>query len=233
MTRARLSLGAVCALICATTAAAEGAGDAARGEVVFRQCQSCHEVGADAENRVAPHLNMVFGRAVGTVEGFRYSNALRNAGTDGLVWQDGTLDAFLTDPRGYLPGTRMSYRGLPDPQDRMDLLAYLHRFSGSDEALDTAVGDAQDAYPVAAEILAIAGDPAYGEYLSGECTSCHQADGAASGIPSITHWPVADFVAAMHAYKDGARIHPVMQMMAARLSNEEIAALAAYFETTN
>ena len=85
-------------------------------------------------------------------------------------------------------------------------------------------------HSVAPEVLAIIGDPAYGEYLSGECTSCHQVSGADDGIPSITNWPKDDFVIAMHAYKEGVRLHPVMQMMAGRLSDEEIAALAAYFE---
>ena len=78
-------------------------------------------------------------------------------------------------------------------------------------------------------ILAIEGDPAYGEYLSTECVTCHQAGGEDKGIPSITGWPVEDFVVAMQAYKKQARPHPVMQMMAGRLSDEEIAGLAAYF----
>ena len=59
--------------------------------------------------------------------------------------------------------------------------------------------------------------------------TCHQADGADEGIPSITNWPAEDFVVAMHAYKRQYRPHPVMQMMASRLSDEEIASLAAYF----
>ncbi len=62
-----------------------------------------------------------------------------------------------------------------------------------------------------------------------KCTTCHQSDGSDSGIPSIIYWPEEDFVVAMHAYKRELRPHPVMQMIAGRLSNEEIAALAAYF----
>jgi cytochrome c len=80
------------------------------------------------------------------------------------------------------------------------------------------------------EILALQGDPDYGEYLSGECATCHQVDGEDQGIPAIIGWPEADFVVAMHAYKEKVRPHPVMQMMAGRLSNDEIAALAAYFK---
>ncbi|WP_424987442.1 c-type cytochrome [Microbulbifer sp. S227A] len=75
----------------------------------------------------------------------------------------------------------------------------------------------------------IRGDPEFGAYLSGECTTCHQIGGTDDGIPSITHWPVADFVVTMRAYKNKDRPHPVMQMIAGRLSDEEIAALAAYF----
>ena len=82
-------------------------------------------------------------------------------------------------------------------------------------------------------ILAIAGDRDYGEYLASECTTCHKADGADEGIPSITGWPAEDFVVAMHAYKTKAREHPVMQMMAGRLSDEEIASLAVYFGEAN
>jgi cytochrome c len=78
-------------------------------------------------------------------------------------------------------------------------------------------------------VLAIVGDPAYGEYLSSECSTCHQRNGSDQGIPSVTGWPTEDFVVAMHAYKEKIRPHPVMQMMAGRLSDEEIAALAAYF----
>lgn len=79
-------------------------------------------------------------------------------------------------------------------------------------------------------ILAIDGDVDYGAYLSSECTTCHQADGADEGMPSITGWPREAFVVVMHAYKAKARENPVMQMLAGRLSNEEIAALAVYFE---
>jgi cytochrome c len=64
-----------------------------------------------------------------------------------------------------------------------------------------------------------------------ECTTCHQRDGAAEGIPSITNWPEERFVVAMHAYREGLRPHQVMQTVARRLDDEEIAALAAYFAT--
>ena len=77
-------------------------------------------------------------------------------------------------------------------------------------------------------ILALDGDPAYGEYLGGECVTCHQASGAASGIPPIRGLPVDYTVQAMVEYKLGARPNPVMKLMTSRLSDEEIAALAVY-----
>lgn len=82
---------------------------------------------------------------------------------------------------------------------------------------------------VAPEILALKGDRAYGEYLASDCLTCHKADGSSDGMPSITGWPHDAFVTVMHSYKAKVRSHPVMQMMAGRLSNEEIAALAAFF----
>lgn len=88
----------------------------------------------------------------------------------------------------------------------------------------------EEEFDVSAEILAIVGDAEYGEYLAGDCKGCHQADGSYDGIPSITGWDSESFVWAMQSYKQKARKHPVMQMLAGRLSDEEIAALAAYFE---
>jgi cytochrome c553 len=69
-----------------------------------------------------------------------------------------------------------------------------------------------------------------GEYLSGDCTACHQLDGRAGGIPPITGWPAESFVMVMIAYKEGERDHELMQNVARRLSEEDMQALAVYFE---
>jgi len=208
-----------------------GDGDTARGEKVFKKCRSCHKVGEGAKNRVGPHLNGIFQRAAGSVEGFRYSKSMLRAGADGLIWDHQTLDIYLTNPKSLISKTRMNFRGLKDGQDRADVMAYLRQFSDNPanipEASPTARATDHDLDP---KILALQGDPEYGEYLSSECVSCHQIDGDDAGIPSITNWPTEDFVTAMHAYKNKQRVHPVMQMMAGRLSDEEIAGLAAYFE---
>lgn len=191
-------------------------------------------MGAEARNRVGPHLNDVFGRTAGAIDGFRYSKSMERAYGDGLVWDLDTLDAYLENPRILISGTRMSFRGLKDPGERGDVLAYLRQFSASPQDIPEAVPTALPSAPevdLPGDVLAIQGDRAWGEYLSSECKTCHQADGTAEGIPSITYWPEEDFVIAMHAYKREIRPNPVMQMMAGRLSDEEIAALAAYFAT--
>ncbi len=207
-------------------------GDAAKGESVFRQCAGCHQVGKGAENRIGPQLNGIFGRRAGTVEGFRYSDAFHRAGAKGLEWHAQDLDVFLENPKQLVPGTRMSFRGIGDADDRADLIAFLRQYSDSPANIPEADPTATPTdRSVAPEILALEGDPEYGEYLSSECTTCHRADGADQGIPSIVLWPEDDFVIAMHAYKNKRRTHPVMNMVAGRLNDEEIAALAAYFAT--
>lgn len=210
---------------------AEEIGNVETGATLFRsQCSNCHQIGAGATNRIGPQLNGIFGRSAGAVPDFRYSKDMLRMGAGGLEWHLETLDPYLENPRALISGTRMSYRGLKDPQERADVIAYLRAFSDSPanipEADPTALPSNHDIDP---EILALVGDPEYGAYLSSECTTCHQAQGGDAGIPSIVFWPEEDFVIALQSYKRGIRPHPVMQMIAGRLSDEEIAALAAYF----
>ena len=220
----------VLALLAALPVAAWGA-DAERGKTLFGQCKRCHQMGGGAEHRIGPQLNGVFGRAAGSLGDFRYSAAMKAAGSGGLVWTEATLDAFLFDPPALVPRSRMSFDGMAEADDRADLLAWLQGFSGSRSDLPPAEPTATpEEYGLDPGLLAIQGDPEYGAYLAGECTTCHQPDGADQGIPSIAGWPLDDFVIALHAYKRGKRVHPVMQLVAGRLSDEEIAALAAYFQ---
>lgn len=74
-----------------------------------------------------------------------------------------------------------------------------------------------------------AGDPAYGEYLSGECVTCHRVDGKETNIPDITGWPPEAFISVLQSYKAKERENKVMQTIAAGLGDDEMAALAAYF----
>lgn len=220
----------VAAVVMATAAAGEEIGDPELGREAFEDCAGCHEVGRGADNGIGPHLNRIFGRQAGSLEDFVYSPSLKRMGTNGLVWNLRTLNAYIANPPALVSGTRMAYPGMDNADQRADLLAYLRRFSADPANIPEAEPTARPTLPdLDPEILAIDGDPAYGAYLSSECTTCHQADGSNKGIPSITQWPERNFVAAMHAYKQKLRPNPVMQMIAGRLSDEEIAALAAYF----
>jgi cytochrome c len=217
----------------ALPAGAEVLGDPVRGELLYlRQCSACHQLGVGAVNRIGPRLDGLFGRRAGAVPGFSYSRSMARMGADGLTWTLETLDAYIENPKALVSGTRMAYRGMADGTARGDLMAYLRDFSDRPRDIPEAVPTARRTAPaLPPEILAIRGDREFGEYLSSECTTCHQRDGSDQGIPSITHWPEEDFVVAMHAYKQKLRPHPVMQMMAGRLADDEIAALAAYFAT--
>ncbi|CAN0461415.1 unnamed protein product [Ectocarpus fasciculatus] len=103
-------------------------GDAAKGEKVYRKCKACHTVGEDAKNKVGPHLNGIIDAEIASVEGFKYSKAFLEKKTEGLVWSEAEIDAYLTKPKKYLPGTKMSFAGLRKEQDRADVIAYLKNF---------------------------------------------------------------------------------------------------------
>ena len=223
------------ALLAVLPAAGAWSADAERGRTLYLQeCKRCHQAGSGAEHRIGPHLNDVFGRAAGSLADYGYSPAMKEGGSGGLVWTEASLDAFLADPRAVVPRSRMSFAGMGATDDRVDLLAWLRVFSGSGSDLPPAEPTATpEEYGLDPALLAIPGDPEYGAYLAGECITCHQGDGAAEGIPSITGWPHDDFVIALQAYKRGKRVHPVMQLVAGRLSDEEIAALAAHFRAVN
>lgn len=118
------SLGALTLLV-----APAQAQDAEKGERVFRKCQACHAVGADAQNKVGPQLNGIVGRAAGTAPDFEYSDALLAAAADGLVWDEASLDAFLTKPKEYMDGTKMAFPGLRKEDDRANIIAYLATFA--------------------------------------------------------------------------------------------------------
>lgn len=101
----------------------------ADGEKAFRQCKTCHEIGEGARNKTGPHLNGLFGRTAGSVDGFRYSRQFQQAGEEGLVWTAETLHDFLSQPRDYIKGTRMSFRGFRDESDITAVTAYLQSFA--------------------------------------------------------------------------------------------------------
>ena len=106
-------------LLVSSLSLARADGDPAKGEEIYKRCQGCHSID---RNRIGPMHKGLFGRPAGTVPGFNYSDAMKNSG---IVWSEQTLDQFLQGPRKLVPGTKMTYAGVPDAQERADLIAYL------------------------------------------------------------------------------------------------------------
>ncbi len=97
------------------------AADSVAGEKVFGKCKACHKI--DGTDGTGPHLNGVVDREVASVTGFSYSEVLKSMA--GQPWTRESLAAFLENPKGYAPGTKMTFAGLPKPADRANLIAYL------------------------------------------------------------------------------------------------------------
>lgn len=108
--------------------------DAAAGEKVFAQCKACHQVGETAKNAVGPVLNGLFGRKSGTIEGFNYSSANKNSG---IMWDEATFRDYIKDPKAKIPGTKMIFPGLKNPQQIDDIIAYLKQFDASGKKAET------------------------------------------------------------------------------------------------
>jgi len=107
-------------------AASPPVGDAKRGTEIYARCEACHSL---QYNRTGPRHCGVVGRKAGTVPGFDYTPAMKNSR---LVWNEKTLDRFLANPPGVVPGTAMTYAGVADAQERADLIAYLRGAAKSD-----------------------------------------------------------------------------------------------------
>ncbi|MET0546842.1 MAG: cytochrome c family protein [Caulobacterales bacterium] len=96
--------------------------DLVKGQQQFARCASCHAAGPGAPNRTGPSLHGVFERKAGTAPGFSYSDAFTKAE---FHWDAATMDQYITNPRSMLPGNRMAFVGIKDPEDRKNLIAYL------------------------------------------------------------------------------------------------------------
>lgn len=103
--------------------------DAEAGAAVFRKCVACHNADKPA-NKLGPHLQGVVGRTAGSLEGYSYSQAMRDAGAAGLVWDEASLGEYLAAPKAKVPGTKMVFPGLKDADDLENVIAYLKSVSG-------------------------------------------------------------------------------------------------------
>jgi len=101
------------------------AGDAAAGAIVFKKCMACHAAGPGAVNKVGPELNGLFGRPAGSVPGYNYSQANKGSG---IVWSEEIFSRYIRDPRGVVPGTKMTFPGLKNDDDVASIIAYLKQF---------------------------------------------------------------------------------------------------------
>jgi cytochrome c len=115
----RWSFMSLCVALSCAAGSAASAADAVRGEEIYNsRCIACHSPDA---NRVGPKHRGVVGRKAGSLPDFHYSKALKSAN---LIWDEQTLDRWLTNPQAFLPGQRMNFK-VADPTDRADLIAYL------------------------------------------------------------------------------------------------------------
>jgi cytochrome c len=135
--------------------------DVAKGEAVFKKCAACHTVAQGGPNGIGPNLWAALGKPHGHVAGFSYSDALKSVPGN---WDFEGMDKWLSNPKKYAPGTKMTFAGLGNPEERANLIAYLNA-QGSNLPLPT---------PPAADAAAPAADAA-----TGEAAAAPAADAAA------------------------------------------------------
>src|SRR5690606_15146679 len=111
--------------------------DPQAGAGVFRRCEACHSSGKGEPAKVGPNLWNVVGGPIGHMEGFGYSPAMQERHAAGDTWTYENLDHFLTKPSGFIPGTKMTFAGLPKPEDRANVIAYLRTLSDNPPPLPT------------------------------------------------------------------------------------------------
>jgi cytochrome c2 len=114
------------ALLAALPAAAQD------GEKVFRRCAACHGLEAGENRPTGPSLAGVIGRPAGSLEAFAYSSAMREAGEDGLVWDDETLGQYIENPKELVPGTKMAFTGIKSEDERRALIEYITANGGEE-----------------------------------------------------------------------------------------------------
>ncbi|WP_397579286.1 c-type cytochrome [Sphingorhabdus sp.] len=140
--------------------------DIAKGEAAFKKCAACHTIAQGGPNGIGPNLWASMGKPHGHVAGFSYSDALKSVPGN---WDFEGMDKWLANPKKYAPGTKMTFAGLGNPEERANLIAYLNA-QGSNLPLPP---------PPAADAAAPAADAA-----TGEAAAAPAADAAAPAAPA-------------------------------------------------
>lgn len=130
MIKKALKIGAGALMISALMMPAANAADAAKGAKVFNKCKTCHTLEEGGANKIGPNLHGMFGRAAGTVEGFKYSKAMVDYGE---AWEVENLSAYLKAPKDLVPGTKMAFAGIKKDSQLEDLILFLQNETGAAE----------------------------------------------------------------------------------------------------
>jgi cytochrome c len=188
--------------------------DAAKGEAIFAKCKACHTVDQGGANGIGPNLWAVLGDTIGAGRGgFAFSDVLKGKGGK---WDFATLDTWLTNPKAFADGTKMSFAGLPSPDDRANVILYLNS-KGSNLPLPAPVAAAAapaagtTGAPGATPAVAVVGDAAGGEKVFAKCKACHTVDqGGANGIGPNLYAVAGDAIGEGRggfAFSDGLKAH--------------------------
>lgn len=149
------------------TAAVADEAQPERGPALFQYCVRCHTIRPEGEHRYGPNLHGLMDRGIASIEDFAYSAALSQKKNEEQYWTPKTLNAFLAKPHMAAPGTKMAFKGLMNPHDRADLLAWLIEATGSKtlaDAIDDPLTEASN------------GDATRGARLFQPCRACHSTE---------------------------------------------------------
>lgn len=155
-----------------------------RGASAVRKCQSCHNFGEGEPNKQGPNLYNIVEASKAHADGFAYSDILLQQKSEGQVWSYDNLNAFLENPRGYAPGTKMAFAGVKSPEERADILAYLQTLSGSPVPFPAAEAEA----PAAGEDAAAEDAPA-SDAVPAEVTAPADASAPVTAPAAVTETP--------------------------------------------
>ena len=139
--------------------------DPAKGAEVFKKCGACHNADKGGPNQLGPNLWGVLGEPIGQGKGFAFSTALSGKGGN---WNWDNLSQWLTSPKAFAPGTKMTFAGISNPQDRANVIAFLNQHSDSPQPLPAAPAATSDTGQTASDKTPGSGGPGNGPQVAGK-----------------------------------------------------------------